>query len=82
MPFKIKILFTIVMFVFGVCVCFLDSGKNSAGPDWMWRLGNKDPFRKLFFRPDGSIKRFTKTSVLIFYLVILAIIWIVVPIEG
>lgn len=31
---------------------------NKAGPDWLWRGGRSDPIRSLYFRPNGSFRRF------------------------
>lgn len=39
-------------------VSFNPNIKNKAGPPWIWRLGRFDPFRNLFFREDGSFRRF------------------------
>lgn len=31
---------------------------NKAGPDWLWRGGRTDPIRGLYFKPNGSFRRF------------------------
>jgi hypothetical protein len=31
---------------------------NKAGPDWMWMGGREDMVRNLFFRPNGSFRRY------------------------
>ena len=37
---------------------------RGAGPDWMWALGRRDPVRNLFFRPDGSWRRYGRIGLL------------------
>lgn len=39
--------------------------RNGAGPDWMWRLGKDDPMRNIFFRQNGTWRRFGKLGMLI-----------------
>jgi hypothetical protein len=31
---------------------------NKAGPDWLWSGGRSDPIRNLYFRPNGSFRRY------------------------
>ena len=31
---------------------------NKAGPDWFWMGGRDDVVRKLYFRPNGSFRRY------------------------
>lgn len=31
---------------------------NKAGPDWMWGGGRDDLLRNLYFRPDGTFRRY------------------------
>jgi hypothetical protein len=31
---------------------------NKAGPDWFWMGGRGDVIRNLYFRPNGSFRRF------------------------
>ena len=37
---------------------------NKAGPDWMWAGGRDDMFRSLYFRPNGSFRRFGRFALL------------------
>jgi hypothetical protein len=37
----------------------------AAGPDWMWAGGRNDPIRRLYFRPDGSFRRFGRIALLL-----------------
>ncbi len=31
---------------------------NKAGPDWLWLGGRDDVIRNLFFKPDGTFRRY------------------------
>ena len=37
---------------------------NKAGPDWLWAGGRADPVRSLYFRRDGSFRRFGRVALL------------------
>ena len=37
---------------------------NKAGPDWMWGGGRDDLLRKLYFRPDGTFRRYGRLALL------------------
>jgi hypothetical protein len=37
---------------------------NKAGPDWMWGGGRNDPVRSLYFRPNGSFRRYGRIGLL------------------
>jgi hypothetical protein len=36
----------------------------ASGPDWMWAGGRSDPIRSLYFRRDGSFRRFGRLALL------------------
>jgi hypothetical protein len=35
---------------------------NKAGPDWMWSGGRDDRIRNLYFRPNGSFRRYGRIA--------------------
>lgn len=35
---------------------------NKAGPDWMWGGGRDDVIRNLYFRPNGSFRRYGRVA--------------------
>ena len=37
---------------------------NKAGPDWMWGGGREDILRNLYFRPNGSFRRYGRIALL------------------
>jgi len=37
---------------------------NKAGPDWMWGGGRNDLVRNLYFRDDGSFRRYGRIALL------------------
>ena len=44
--------------IFNPCVA------NKAGPDWMWGGGRDDLLRNLYFRPDGTFRRYGRLALL------------------
>ena len=45
--------------VFNPCVV------NKAGPDWMWTGGRDDVIRSLYFRPNGSFRRYGRLALVV-----------------
>jgi hypothetical protein len=37
---------------------------NKAGPDWMWMGGRDDMVRALYFKPNGSYRRYGRVALL------------------
>ena len=37
---------------------------NKAGPDWLWAGGRDDMVRSLYFRPDGSFRRYGRPALI------------------
>ena len=37
---------------------------NKAGPDWLWMGGRDDILRNLYFRPNGSFRRYGRVALL------------------
>jgi hypothetical protein len=35
---------------------------NKAGPDWLWGGGRDDLIRNLYFRPNGSFRRYGRAA--------------------
>jgi hypothetical protein len=35
---------------------------NKAGPDWLWTGGRHDPIRSLYFKPNGSFRRYGRVA--------------------
>jgi hypothetical protein len=38
---------------------------NKAGPDWLWGGGRDDLIRNLYFRPNGSFRRYGRIALLV-----------------
>jgi hypothetical protein len=38
---------------------------NKAGPDWLWMGGRDDILRNLYFRPNGTFRRFGRFALLV-----------------
>ena len=76
MPYQVKIIFTVATLLAAIAVLFINSAAVNAGPDWFWRLGRRDPFRNLFFRRDGTLRRHTKAGILAFFTIFLTAIWL------
>ena len=52
---------TFCSFVWGI---FNPYVVNKAGPDWMWGGGRSDLLRNLYFRPNGSFRRYGRLALL------------------
>ena len=52
---------TFCSFVMGI---FNPSVVNKAGPDWLWGGGRNDVVRNLYFRPNGSFRRYGRAALL------------------
>ena len=37
---------------------------NKAGPDWMWTGGRNDVIRNLYFKPNGTFRRYGRVALL------------------
>jgi hypothetical protein len=37
---------------------------NKAGPDWMWTGGRDDLIRNLYFKPNGSFRRYGRLALI------------------
>ena len=49
--------------IVGSCVSFfLGLFRPAAGPDWMWAGGREDVIRSLYFRPNGSFRRYGRPA--------------------
>jgi hypothetical protein len=38
---------------------------NKAGPDWLWTGGREDLVRNLFFKPNGSFRRYGRMALVV-----------------
>jgi hypothetical protein len=79
MPFNLKIFFSIACVVVCVLIYFAKSSGNSAGKDWFWRGGKNDPFRKMLFRVDGSMRSYAKACILVLFALFLFALWFLLP---
>ena len=50
---------TFISFLFGI---FNPYVVNKAGPDWMWTGGREDFIRNLYFKPNGSFRRYGRPA--------------------
>jgi hypothetical protein len=51
-------------FVSFLMTLFSTGVPNQAGPDWMWAGGRNDFIRNLYFRQNGSFRRFGRVALL------------------
>lgn len=79
MSMTIKLIVTGAMVLLAIAVLLIDSGADTAGPHWMWRLGKYDPIRNLICRRDGSLRRYTKLAIVLGFAAGLAVLWALVP---
>jgi len=52
---------TFMSFVLGL---FCPSIANKAGPDWLWGGGRDDVIRNLYFRPNGTFRRYGRAALM------------------
>jgi hypothetical protein len=52
---------TFVSFLLGI---FNPASANHAGPDWLWMGGKNDIIRSLYFRSNGSFRRYGRIGLL------------------
>jgi len=53
---------------------------NKAGPDWMWMGGRDDVIRNLYFKPNGSFRRYGRAALLVTFIAgSAAIAWMLHP---
>jgi hypothetical protein len=52
---------TFLSFLFGIFNPYL---ANKAGPDWMWTGGRDDLIRNLYFKPNGSFRRYGRLALI------------------
>ena len=45
-----------------VCGIFNPYVVNTAGPDWLWGGGLNDMLRNLYFRPNGTFRRYGRIA--------------------
>ncbi len=38
---------------------------NKAGPDWLWGGGRDDLIRNLYFKPNGSFRRYGRVALIV-----------------
>ena len=65
---------TFVSFLLGI---FNPYVVNKAGPDWMWTGGRHDVIRNLYFRPNGTFRRYGRLGLFAtFFLGSIAVYWL------
>jgi hypothetical protein len=79
MPIGVKIIFTVALAAVALAFLFVDPQANNAGPNWIWRGGGRDGIRNIICRQDGSLRKYTKQSILAIWLAVLMLVWIVFP---
>lgn len=55
---------------------------NKAGPDWLWGGGREDLIRNLYFRPNGSFRRYGRPALIAtLCLGAMALYWLLQPLR-
>ena len=53
---------------------------NKAGPDWLWMGGRDDVIRNLYFKPNGSFRRYGRAALLVTFIAgSAALAWMLPP---
>ena len=74
MPIKEKILFSSIVIV--VCITFMFLNKTKIKAGMSWKLGKKDPVRNLLFTKEGDLRKYSKTGICLWFITVLAFIWL------
>jgi hypothetical protein len=75
MSLGVKVIFTVACLAVAVAVVFVDACAKNAGPDWFWRGGRRDGFRRAICRPDGRLRRYTKLALWIGLVAFALAVW-------
>ena len=68
---------TFISFLLGI---FNPYVVNKAGPDWLWGGGRDDLIRNLYFRPNGSFRRYGRIALIVtIFAGTLALYWLLQP---
>ena len=55
---------------------------NKAGPDWLWGGGRDDLIRNLYFRPNGTFRRYGRIALLVTIVAgAAAVYWLLPPLQ-
>ncbi len=55
---------------------------NKAGPDWLWGGGREDLIRNLYFRPNGTFRRYGRPALVVTIVAgALAVHWLLQPLR-
>jgi hypothetical protein len=79
MPIIIKVIFTLLAILIMFAVALVSSKEKSDGPDRIWKGGKLDTIRWLIFRHDGSLRNAFKPVMILFFIISIALIWLVIP---
>ena len=53
---------------------------NKAGPDWLWGGGRDDLIRNLYFKPNGSFRRYGRIALVVtIFAGTMALYWLLQP---
>jgi hypothetical protein len=68
---------TFISFLLGI---FNPYVVNKAGPDWLWGGGRDDLIRNLYFKPNGSFRRYGRIALVVtIFAGTLALYWLLQP---
>lgn len=81
MTLNAKIIITVVSAVVAVAFLLLDSKRNYAGPDWIWRGGRNDLVRKMLFNEDGSFRKNTRPTICVLWALSIVVMWMLAPVK-
>jgi len=75
----LKLLLTGIIAAIAVAVLMADSSADNAGPTWLWQGTKRDPLRRLAFRDNGTLRRYTKVAIVAWLFIFTLIVWFVLP---
>jgi hypothetical protein len=77
--FMIVLTVTAIVLAAALAAVFNPKVGNKAGPDWIWSLRKFDPLRNVFFKADGSFRRYGRLILSIFLaLALLGVLYVLI----
>ncbi len=79
MGIEFKVGITVVFALVGVAIWSIPKHWKCAGPAGLWKQGERDLIRRMMFREDGTLRRYTRHFLLLWFTLVLTWLWVFFP---